>query len=507
MTLRLSAVLTSALSAILCAEAQSAVTPQRFSDLTSEIRSIQSVYRENNPASFLLIDSLSVSSASVKGEWALSDKAYKVQEGKGTTGLSLSAGSYQRLGSRSAVWGEAGFSTAMLRDVKWCDCLDYEKVAPYILGDEVGGDLSTRRYSFSGGYASTFSNWLIGVRGAYRAEIGYRNRDPRLKSIVSDLDISAGVGYRMTDEYFLGLSAGLDIYRQNCDLDFYNPVNDINTFTLTGLGSFYSRFMGNTNKNSGYESTGASVAVQWQPAGDEGLFFLLDCSTYKMEQRLRNFNNLTLGFKNNSTINVSAAYTLRVSAVKLSPAASFRHFSAKGTENIFGTAEGSSYEKIGSRSPYRHTVDAASLIVPIEYRKGASLYSLSASLGYFSERERLSIPLRKVSATHIIPGLSIGCKQLLSRSWMLEGRIRGELSREISTATLLEDLPDNALGAATRSNAEMLQADRATGEIMLGIIRFLRGGTALRMELTSGVCRYRSLATGRSAGLSIGVIF
>lgn len=507
MTGRITTAVASAVCFMLNATAQAAITPERISELHTLSWQQHSIFREANPATMLLLDSLSISSAAMGGDWSLSGTPYRVEEGRGETRLSLSAASYQHLSSGNAVWGEAGFSTANVRDVKWCDCLEYERVAPYILGDEVGGNLSTRRYSFAGGYAFHTRAWLLGLSGAYRAEIGYRNCDPRLKSIVSDLSLALGAARYINRGYTLGVSAAFNLYRQNCDIDFYNPLNDINTYTLTGLGSYYPRFMGNTNKNSGYESTGGSFSLQWQPVGSEGFYALTSFRFYKMEQRLRNYNNLTLGYTSNSSIHISAAYGLRLDKLRMSPGLSATFFNRKGTENIFGSAEGASFDPIGTRSPYRRRFSTLRLSVPVEYSLGSSLFSLLAEVAYTNDAETLNQPVRKVSADKLSPALTIGFTRRFGEKWLMESSLGAEWSQPLSETISLSDLADDSLGDAVRSNAAMLTSRHVGAEMKLGITRFLRKGIAISLAAYAGTVRYKALSTERRAGVSVGVIF
>ena len=109
------------------------------------------------------------------------------QLGDGHSLFNVFAGSYTRLSPVSVVWGTASFTTGRYNSIRWSDCIDYLRIAPYVLGDEAGGNLSTRRYTFSGGYSRRYGSWTVGADAAYRAEIAYRNHDPRIKTIVSDL--------------------------------------------------------------------------------------------------------------------------------------------------------------------------------------------------------------------------------------------------------------------------------------------------------------------------------
>lgn len=140
---------------------------------------------ETNPAQMFFRDSITVSTAFATADILRQETPVMEQLGDGHTLFGLGAQSYMRLTPESVVWGGAQFVTGKYDNIRWTDCVDYLRVAPYVLGDEAGGDLSTRRYSFSGGYSRRSGSWTWGIDAAYRAEIAYRNRDPRdRKSVV-----------------------------------------------------------------------------------------------------------------------------------------------------------------------------------------------------------------------------------------------------------------------------------------------------------------------------------
>lgn len=426
-----------------------------------------------NPATMVYRDSVSLSSLAVTGDFCHEDKPVVEQKGDGYNLVGLAAGSYTRLNAQSVVWGEADFTTGSYRSIRWNDCIDYDRVAPYILGDEVGGNLSTRRYRFSGGYGRSFGRWTAGIEAAYRAEIAYRNRDPRVKTVVSDLDVNLGGSYGING-HALGLSAGINVYNQSCDLDFYNPINDINTYTLTGMGTYYRRFMGNTNKNSGYSSFGYTVGLQWLPVGDAaGLAADVKYTSYRMEQQLRNFNNLTLGYTDNDIVGADIAYRFEF-ADKLTfrPIVSAVLNTRKGTENMFGTSAGASYDKIGSRTPYKLTDINLSLALPLQLRRGQSFVTLSPGVAYTHSEESYTEPYRKLAAGHLIPGLQAAYSTIASGRYLIEASVGGSYAIADAETPILTDLDTStALGQCVLSNFSMLKADRGSINISAGVSR------------------------------------
>ncbi len=460
-----------------------------------------------NPATMPYRDSISLSDIRLKGEYSDLQKAVMEQLGTGYTGMSISAESYRHLTPATTVWGEAAFTTGKTKDVRWSNCIDYLKVAPYVLGDEVGGDLSSRKYTFAGGYSGRFSRWTAGVSADYRAEIAYRDRDPRVKTVVSDLNVSLGTSYLVTRRYVLGVNGGINIYNQNCDLDFYNPMNDINTYTLTGLGTYYQRFMGNTNKNSGYQSLGLNASIQFVSTDKDGFMGNVVFRHYRMEQQLRNFNNLTLGFSDVNTISAQLAYKFRFgNAVTFQPAAEGLIRSHKGTENLFGTSAGASYDKIGSRSIYRHNAATGKLSLPLQIRNGHTYYTVSPYIGYDFDRERYLEPVRELQASHLITGMSASISAI-SGKWMWDAGIDGNYAKASAKTPILTGLEtDTPLGQCVISNFDMLKADRTSLLAKISAGRVISG---ILFDITLSYChtRYTGEGNGNFATLSIGARF
>lgn len=462
----------------------------------------------SNPAAMSYRDSVSLSSFNLNGNYLDMEKAVMEQTGTGHSLFTVEADSYMRLKTDGVAWGNARFTTGQYRDIRWTDCIDYERVAPYVLGDAVGGNLSNRQYAFSGGYSGRKDRWTFGAHASYRAEVAYRNRDPRVKTIVSDLDINLGASFRVLAHHAVGLMGGINVYNQNCDLDFYNPINDIDTYTLTGLGTYYKRFMGNTNKNSGYSSIGFSVGAQWIPTRRKGLSGSVTYTRYRMEQQLRNFNNLTLGYSDNNLLNVSVGYTIGISrSVTLSPMLTGNLHSRTSTENLFGTSAGASYDKIGSRTPYTHDISDLSLTCPVQLNWGQSYLTLTPQVKYDYDHERYKDPVRDLKVSHVTPGLQLDFSSITHGKWLWNGRLGGSYSiASPSTPVLTELEMDSELAKCVMSNFEMLSADRMALNAGIGASRIING-IVFSLSLDYALCDYRDNGLSQGAAVTLGAKF
>jgi len=453
-------------------------------------------------------DSIQLSTVDARYDFLESSQAVMMQLGTGHNLAGLSATSYMPLSDRAKVWGNATFTTGQYRDIRFTDCIDYMYIAPYVLGDESGGDLNTRCYEFSGGYARNFDRVVIGADLQYRAEIAHRNVDPRIKTIVSDLHIRAAVSYRLSRLYTAGVSIGADIYNQDCDVDFYSPVNYISTLTLTGLGTYYKRFMGNTNKNSGYHSTGFKAGLHLLPLSGNGVFVNLDFSTYRMEQQLRNYNNLILGYTDNHMLQTRVIYRTSADATfRCAPGALAGMMLRKGTENLFGTAAGASYDKIGSRSPYSHDICFARVECPVQATFGHNTISATPTAAYMLSKESYTDPQRRLEASRVSPGLTLDYRMLTSGKWAYSTSLAGILDFASAKERVLTALDaDTALGRSVIHNFDMLSADARTLAVSAGASCCI-GSQVLSLTATYTDTAYSGQAHIRNASVIFSTTF
>lgn len=468
---------------------------------------VQSGIYESSPATMLYRDSVSLSKFGVGLDYRHYDEAYMVQLGRGHTLLSVSARSYKRLSPLSAVWGSAGFATGTYRDIRWTDCVDYLKLAPYVLGDAVGGDMSSRRYDLGGGWVKSFGRWVFGIQGSYTARVDYRNRDPRVKNVVSDLNIRLGLAYAVAGNYVVGICAGFGVYNQNCDVDFYNPMNDIDTYTLTGMGTYYARFMGNTNKNSGYDSFGCNVGLQLVSTDREGLGISVNYYYRKVEQLLRNYNNLTLGYSVTYTLSGTMAYKVRLSEKCTAlPCVNASHERRDGTENLFGSTSAGSYPLIGHRSMYHHAVTFCSLNLPVQFNSGSGIYFARIKAGSRRDHEWYVSPKRSVDVGWLESGLELGYSQVW-KNWLID--IRGGFSRSFITldeAVFTDMDVSSELSRCVMHNYDMLASEYNSGTVSLGVSKAV-DVMLLGVELKYGITSFRSHGYGQSVSVGINANF
>lgn len=214
-----------------------------------------------NPASMSGYSSSSFSEFNV-GYHNNDEKVYRQQLGKGDKGLTVEAKSFQKLKPNRFVWGSASYQNLKNGASKWSENLDYDRISPYTTADSVGGKLNLERYQFAGGYVQKMNRWTVGAQLNYSAQLGYRSKDPRLKSTTSDLRLNAGVNYNVFRQYEVGVFGEFNKYTQNNTITFQSLLGRPYVYQMTGLGLSNYLFNGDLNPNSAFEEFSYKGGIQ-----------------------------------------------------------------------------------------------------------------------------------------------------------------------------------------------------------------------------------------------------
>lgn len=205
-----------------------------------------------NPASMSDYSAISFSEFNV-GYHNQDDKIYRQQLGSGHKGLIVEAKSFQKLKPNRYVWGNATYQNLKVQNIQWNETLDYDRVAPYVISDSVGGKLNLETYQFAGGYLQKMKRWTVAGQVSYLAQLGYRSRDPRLRSTTSDLRVNAGVNYNIFREYEVGIFGEFNKYTQNTAINFQSLLGRPFVYQMVGMGHSNSLFNGATYPSASFE--------------------------------------------------------------------------------------------------------------------------------------------------------------------------------------------------------------------------------------------------------------
>lgn len=462
-----------------------------------------------NPATMSYRDSVSVSSAAVAVDHDNASRPAVIQLGDGHTLYSIGAGSYYKLDRVQTVWGHASFTAGKHNNVRMADCLDYELLAPYMMGDDKGGDITIQRYAFGGGWTRSWDKWTAGVQADYRAEIGHRSHDPRIRDIVSDLNLTLGASYRI-GKYAIGIDGGIRFYHQDCDVDYYNMANTTMTRMLSGLGSIYTRFDNNVCDQTGHSLRGYNADLTLVPAGgDTGVTVNLRYRSDKAKLILRDYNNLTLGITTTRTVSADASWRVATHAFTFMPTVAATVIARDGTENLFGPPAAGSYDQIGSRDNYRHNITTLAVAVPVEWRLPSHNVIVTATphASTYNEAEKLLNPERKLHVANWAAGLNLdGAKTLGSKTAIMAGADITMRNNRAYTPTWGGLDLSSATGSVVASNYEMATADVIDAGCHAGITHVVND-KALSLDASYRHTDYRSKATANRITVTLSLTF
>ncbi len=385
-------------------------------------RSIRAYYHSGT-AAMHFADSVSLSSAMLTADTERTDEPVTVQNGCGHNLFGLSAETYYKLSAVSTVWGHAGYQRGTTLGVAFCDVTDYETVGPFVLCDDTGGDLSSQRYDFGGGWSRTFgSAWVAGVKADYGATVAHRSVDPRVKNIVSDLNVAIGGARTFGCGYMLGLNLGVRIYNQDTDVDFYNSTTHAITMVHTGLGTVSSRFRGADAQSSAHRLSAYSASLQFLPmALGDSFYGEVTAAKTSVDLVLNGYNNLKFGTTATTELSARASRLFRLnSGLTLFPTIAGYMIKRAATENLFGSAA-DNYTKIGERENYHHDRYGVTAELPVALTLGSrgTKMTLTPKVGYADDKESLTEPSQTLKSRYIIAGASLFAIKRLSRGWAI----------------------------------------------------------------------------------------
>lgn len=382
-------------------------------------------YYTTSPATMHFADKSSISTARLSADIENFDAPVVVQNGDDHNIYGLEAESYYKLSNVATVWGHAGYHNSKTRNVAFCDVIGYETVAPFVIGDDIGGDLTSQQYDFGGGWGRTFGQWAMGVQGSYTAAIAHRAVDPRVRNIVSDLNVAIGGAHAVGQSYMVGLNCGVKVYHQNTDVDFYNPVTHAITMVYTGLGGTASRFKGADAQASTHRLTGFGATLQLVPTTRSDRFYASVSANFNNAGLiLDGYNDLKFGSTSTATIDGRVSRLVTSGTVSFFPTLRGQYVNRTATENLFGSSAGN-YEKIGERENYHHNRYMAALNLPVAWRLPAqrTLLTLDLTAAYCNDKEYLVEPARSLETNYITGSVTLDATKKLGNCWAVGLRL------------------------------------------------------------------------------------
>ena len=361
------------------------------------------------------------------GMYNRQNEAVQMQLGDGVRAGRVEADTYTQQ-TKSTLWGGASYENGRRMNTRFNETGDYERLAPYVMGDSVGGNLSTQTYRFHGGFARTVGPWIIGGEAAFRAVLEYRRVDPRPLNTVSDFNGKAGASVALPAHYRAGFSLNAGRYKQTNGLKFFSELGVPNVLHFTGLGTDYYRFRGSRHETyyNGYNIGAALNLLCEATAGWRATLRYDYTSDTKIMSSL---NNLPLSHLGSHTFVSEVAYVCkeeRFWGVTLRN----EDLVKQGTENLFGDAANNIYPQIASTRKYtnlrmRHTIEG----LYGRRRPTGSEWHIAPVAGYEMRDERYLSSARSLRLSHLFASVKGGWLHETGR-WLvcLDGAAQFNLS-------------------------------------------------------------------------------
>ena len=347
-----------------------------------------------NPALHGLYYRTSFSALSLGLDLQRQSQAFVPEKGTGYTLPYLKVNTYHHLNEKSAVWGEASYTTGKQHAVRWNSTSDYDLLQPYVLADTVGGDTRRERYAIAGGYALRLNRWALGMEMRVRAEQEYRRRDPRMRGVVTDLTLRLGAGYEL-GRYRLAATFEGNIYRQTNSVAFYREESVIPEYQMTGLGTEYSRFSG--DKRSLYhDGGGVAVMLHASPVDHNGFYADVTLDTHRYHRKLAEYNSMPLTDLYNELASVTVGWE-RKGRYHIAAFGHFDYTRRTGNEQVGGASDARYFPVIARLTMYKsHVLDGH-----VGALLGKEQWHVALIAGYASRGEKYVYPHRQLDSGHV----------------------------------------------------------------------------------------------------------
>lgn len=339
------------------------------------------------------------------------------QEGSGYVGGDVAVSSFQ-LFNKGAVWGGASYTRGKIYNMQFNETSDYMRLAPYVMADSVGGDLSTQSYKISGGFNVRLPHKFdIAAEAAYRATIEARRVDPRPKNIVSDLNVKVATSYGINDSMRIGVHVGAGIYNQSNILKFYSEKGTPNVVHLTGLGNRYVRFDGSNTSTvyNGFSTEAGAALLSLKAGWNSSVNYRYSSYT----NIISTLNNLPMSESREHAAYADLSYHFIMGSHFSSVGLQGGYVNRTGVENIFGDAADNIYPIIGFIRQYRMQQANGCLAANYGFTRGFNRFTLTYNIGYKLFTESYFHPSYLVETNHLTNNISAMYMAVLPK-WIIE---------------------------------------------------------------------------------------
>lgn len=323
-------------------------------------------------------------------------QAFVPEKGKGYTLPYLTVRTHLNLNDRTTVWGSASYTTGKQHGITWNSTADYDILQPYILADTLGGDTHRERYAINGGYARRINQRIsLGGEMMVRAEQEYRDRDPRMRGIVTDLTLRLGMACNW-NSYRMGAALEANIYKQTNSVAFYHEEGVIPEYQMTGLGTEYSRFSGD-KRSLYYDGGGMALLLHASPSGGNGLYGDISLDEHRYHRKLAEYNSMPLTDLYHEHVGATVGWRHKTASQRqITVLGHIDYTRHTGNEHVGGTSDARYFPVIACLTMYKgHTLDSHLGMV---YSRGR--WNMDVQAGYLRTSEEYVYPNRQDEASH-----------------------------------------------------------------------------------------------------------
>lgn len=248
-----------------------------------------------NPAIYYHTFDFSNSEFSLGYDKKEQDEAVVEQTGNGKKGYGLNVSTFLSPGGKYRTWGRAQYLNQKIQGQYKNLTSDYERLYPYISGDTLPAkDISSETYYLGGGYAQDQGKYTWGISASSRNLQEYRQIDPRPRNRVSDVNIAAGLAWKLPKQYTVGLSAEYNTYKQAQTISFLSDER-----RKIGSSLYHYSGLGNSSYNTGtdipafsYEGQRYGTTLSLYPVSGNGIFANLKYLYDDMDKNLAGASTL-----------------------------------------------------------------------------------------------------------------------------------------------------------------------------------------------------------------------
>ncbi|KFF23430.1 DUF6850 family outer membrane beta-barrel protein [Chryseobacterium vrystaatense] len=340
------------------------------------------------------------------------------QKGKGKNLWGAEAHSLQMLDPKTTVWGSASYTQGKTKHMVWNENADYDLIYPYVAADSVGGDMKFENYSFSGGYSRAINSYTVGITGSYRANLSYRDIDPRPKNTSANFSLTVGANKLMFEKFRIGAYAEGEKYTQKHDLSFVSNQGFPTIYNMSGMGN-YNELLSGKLRQAYYEGWSYGGGLQIFEANNRNWYLNVGLKKLILDKLLTEYTDLNASKIDEQRMNLSLGKLFDTGKLVWGIFADGSITERKGTENLFLNENSRNYIQIGTVERYNHKITNAIIKGLLQTENAGVKSSLTPFFGWIQETEKYSNPRSVVELNRMVYGADYRWLKTFSRDLAL----------------------------------------------------------------------------------------